>query len=81
MQETEQTDIPAIGSQVDTPRFGRVRITAVFTSSDDAQNVGFKEPTHLYDRPYDVWGKRIALNNSLSDWLFAVIVRRKWREE
>jgi hypothetical protein len=75
MQAIDQTAIPAIGDAVETPRFGLVTISAVFTSPHDAEECGYKEPTRLCGLPFDVYGKRVAFTNFISDWLFAVIVK------
>lgn len=47
---------------IDTPRFLKVKISAIFARSDDSAECGYTEPTH-YDSPdWDIRGKHIGTN-------------------
>ncbi|UQZ87728.1 hypothetical protein C4J81_00320 [Deltaproteobacteria bacterium Smac51] len=64
-------NIPQIGDKVKTPRFLTVRIAAI-VYEEDAQKLGFVEPTYLKDRPYNISGRMIGDN--LMD--FAVVIKK-----
>lgn len=49
------------GDTIHTPRFLTVTINEVLTP-DDAQEKGYKEPTHYERAGYDILGKSIGLN-------------------
>lgn len=52
------------GEYIDTPRFCRVKLTAVFESTIDAENSGYKEPTHYRDSlGRSVLGKHLGTNH------------------
>jgi len=54
--------LPSIGDYINTPRFLRVRIDAVFAIKGDAKDCGYTETTHFWDKPFEVWGKHIGPN-------------------
>jgi hypothetical protein len=66
-----QTGIPNIGEYVNTPRFLKVRISAIFTEPEDAQACGYTEPTH-YVGDFDIFGKNYAPNYAR----FAVVLKK-----
>lgn len=50
------------GDYVKTPRFGSVKLEAVFGSEAEANAAGYMETTHYWDDPeYGVVGKSIDL--------------------
>jgi len=54
-----------IGSYINTPRFLKVRIAAIFDSQEEARKEGYYEPTH-YDNPeYDILGKHTGVNTMI----------------
>ena len=66
------TTIPCIGQKVKTPRFLTVTIAAV-VYDEDAEKLGFTEPTHLYDKPYKILGRHIGINRMD----FAVVLKKE----
>jgi hypothetical protein len=58
-----------LGDKVETPRFLKVRIAAMFEDVVLAEGCGFSEPTHFRDEDYHIYGK--ALGNNLM--LFAAV--------
>ena len=51
-----------IGDMVETPRFLKVRIAAMFESMDMARSYGFTEPTHFRDEEYHISGHSLGNN-------------------
>jgi hypothetical protein len=45
-----------IGDYVETPRFLRVKISAIFLNMEEAHTLGYTEPTH-YEGEYIILGK------------------------
>ena len=60
-----------IDSWINTPRFLKVQIIAIFKNKEDARKLGFVEPTH-YDGEFDVLGRHIGTN--MMD--FAVVFKK-----
>ena len=60
-----------LGDKVETPRFLKVRIAAMFEDVALAEGCGFSEPTHFRDEDYHIYGK--PLGNNLM--LFAAVKR------
>jgi len=52
-----------IGDYIETPRFLKVRITAVFEYVDVARECGFYEPTHYSSDEWVILGKPIVENH------------------
>lgn len=68
----DKIELPCIGDYAQTPRFCNVEITAVLFE-DDAQKLGFTEPTHVDDKPYKILGR--SLGNNRMD--FAVVLKKE----
>ena len=50
------------GDYVSTPRFGRVKLEAVYNTEDEANAAGYRETTHYWDDPeYGILGKSLDL--------------------
>jgi len=62
-----------LGDKVNTPRFLKVRMAAMFESVELAENCGFTEGTDFRDEDYHVRGKHIEENRML----FAAVKREK----
>lgn len=60
-----------LGDKISTPRFGTVKISTMFTSNEEATEVGYTEPTHYRDEAYHIRGKQIESNRMV----FAAIKR------
>jgi len=60
-----------IGEYIKTPRFGEVKIKAMFFDKVEAWNSGYTEPTNFRDSEYFVRGKHIGENRMI----FAAIAR------
>lgn len=58
-----------IGEWIDTPRFCKVKIDAIYENREQAYNDGFNEPTHYNSSWYDIYGK----NTSINHMIFAAI--------
>ena len=61
--------MPQIGDYIETPRFLNVRIEAIFTKVEDANTLGFTQPTH-FKGDFKILGRN--LGNNLMD--FAALV-------
>jgi hypothetical protein len=61
ISESDAAKCPEIGDWVDTPRFLRVRVQAIFTEIEDAYAAGYTEPTH-FDGAYKILGKTYRPN-------------------
>ncbi len=48
-----------IGDWIDTPRFCKVRIDAIFADAAEAAQAGYTEPTHFRDSEWIIKGKSI----------------------
>ena len=46
-----------IGDFVNTPRFCKVELAAVFPCPCTARERGFVEPTHFQNDQWEIWGK------------------------
>ena len=60
-----------LGDKINTPRFLKVRIAAMFENIELADNCGFTESTDFIDADYQIKGKHIGENRML----FAAIKR------
>ncbi|HUC79082.1 MAG TPA: hypothetical protein VMQ58_02465 [Candidatus Saccharimonadales bacterium] len=60
-----------LGDKVETPRFLKVRIAAIFENVELADTCGFTESTDFRDSEYHIHGKHIGENRML----FAAIKR------
>jgi hypothetical protein len=60
-----------LGDTVETPRFLKVKIAAMFSSEELARESGFTEPTHFRDEDYYIRGKSIGENRMI----FAAVKR------
>lgn len=49
----------SLGDWIDTPRFCKVRIDAIFSDAKEAAQAGYTEPTHFQDSDWMVKGKSI----------------------
>jgi len=73
-------DIPGIGDQVRTPRFGTVEIAAVFTEREDAADCGYSLTTEDYmNEAYRVYGKQYTDDEDLPPHQirYAVVLLKK----
>jgi len=61
-----------VGDKVETPRFLKVRIAAMFEDVALAEGCGFTEPTHFEAVDYHISGK--SLGNNLM--LFAAVIKK-----
>ena len=51
-----------IGIYVETPRFLKVKIDAIFADENLAGECGFTEPTHYDDDTWTIHGKHVGKN-------------------
>ena len=48
------------GENVNTPRFGWVKVDEIFNNRLEACMAGYTEPTHYHDGEYTIYGKTLA---------------------
>lgn len=60
-----------VGDYVETPRFCKVRIAAVYTDNNEALENGYTEPTDYRNEEYHIRGKHTGINTMI----FAAIKR------
>ncbi len=61
-----------IGDYVNTPRFCRVKIKAMFADEQEARDCGYNEPTYYRGEDYTVLGKSLDMYSMV----FAAVPRR-----
>lgn len=65
-----------VGDYVNTPRFLRVKIEAIFETREAAREEGYTEPTHFIDPDYEILGKSLG-NNRMG---FAAVSKTQGKE-